>query len=272
MKPSANAYRRCRPLLGTFVEISLSGDSAEQLRLCGEKGFLAIESVARQMSFHEPLSEVSRVNRTPIGQWTKVSVPLLHVLSFALDLQFKSEGRFNVSTARPLVFWGMLPGKKIKIDWKVLEHPGFEIQGHQVRRLLPVQIDLGGIAKGFAVDCAVQAMGTREIMGYVNAGGDVRVFGQEPQPVWIRSGDNRESQLRQVFLKNESMATSTVFPGKSVYVDIVLKKSIEVSKTVHIRAEHCMVADALTKVGVLLPFKVATRIASEYGAKVSVVA
>jgi FAD:protein FMN transferase len=55
--------RRCRPLLGTFVEIQAFGTKAAELEDAVEAAFLAIAHVQRLMSFHDPESEVSRMNR-----------------------------------------------------------------------------------------------------------------------------------------------------------------------------------------------------------------
>ena len=55
--------RRCRPLLGTFVEIAASGIDAADLERAIEVAFLTIEHVHRLMSFHDPESEISRMNR-----------------------------------------------------------------------------------------------------------------------------------------------------------------------------------------------------------------
>ena len=50
-----------------------------------------------------------------------------------------------------------------------------------------VALDLGGIAEGFAVDKAVEALRAGgAIAGLVNAGGDMRIFGSRPEPVWTR--------------------------------------------------------------------------------------
>ena len=270
MKSSANAYKRCRPLLGTFVEISLWGDSEEGLAERGQIAFQTIETISRSMSFHDPESELSALNARPIGKWLNASELLLKVLNLALELQKKSGGCFNVATARPLVSWGMLPGQKRKYDWKNMRVPGFEVQGNRVRRILPVQIDLGGMAKGFAVDQAVDAILSRGISGYVNAGGDVRVFGSKAQPVWIRSETKKGSVLRQVEVKNRSLATSSVFPEKSVYVDILRKKPLSRRKTISVLADQCLIADALTKIGLLMSPRAASRIASDYGATMKV--
>ena len=54
--------RRCRPILGTFVEMQAFGTNADELEDAIEAAFLAIAQVHRLMSFHDPESEVSLMN------------------------------------------------------------------------------------------------------------------------------------------------------------------------------------------------------------------
>jgi len=71
-----------------------------------------------------------------------------------------------------------------------------------------VEIDLGGIAKGYAVDRAVEKLiehGCRT--GLVNAGGDLRVFGEREEPILLREAD---AGFRQVTLENSALAVSDV--------------------------------------------------------------
>jgi len=72
-------------------------------------------------------------------------------------------------------------------------------------------VDLGGIAKGFAVDRAIEAMQEAGASsGLVNAGGDLRVFGREAWPLWIRLGG---AEPRQLLLRDAALAGSD--PGSA---------------------------------------------------------
>jgi len=275
MKPFENVYRRCRPLLGTFVEISLSGASAEDCAAWLEEAFRQVERVSALMSFHDPASELSRFNRTPVGRWACLSPPLAQVLELALELQHRSRGVFNVAVGKPLECWKLLPGSVARVDWRHLSQPGFELRGLRARRLLPVHLDLGGIAKGYAVDCAVETMRahSRSVSGCVNAGGDLRIFGAQEQRVWIRSGNAYRPLVQFLVLSNQSLATSSVIRDDlhSPYVDIRRRSPLLRPRTAVVRADRCMIADALTKIALLLPRrKAAERIAASYGAEVSV--
>jgi thiamine biosynthesis lipoprotein len=80
--------------------------------------------------------------------------------------------------------------------------------GHRVTPHVRVRLDLGGIAKGYAVDRAIDALRTAGCVGgMVNAGGDLAVFGAREHEIGCRRGDGRS---RIVKLRNAALATSEV--------------------------------------------------------------
>ena len=108
--------------------------------------------------------------------------------------------------------------------------------------------DLGGIAKGFAVDVAVAVLrrcGARS--GSVNAGGDLRVFGPVEQTVRIRLPGDASTAAPLLALHEGSCATSGSYFG-SRQIDARRRRTHCSDYSVTVRARTCMVADALTKV------------------------
>jgi thiamine biosynthesis lipoprotein len=122
----------------------------------------------------------------------------------------------------------------------------------------PVCLDLGGIAKGFAVDMAVKILISEGVhSGIVNAGGDLRVFGNQPKPIHIRNPKNPSALLEIGALKNAALATSSLSFSKrdqqeSHLINPMAKNlsdiHIESSDSYSILAKECVYADALTKV------------------------
>src|SRR5262249_52374788 len=118
-----------------------------------------------------------------------------------------------------------------------------------------VKIDLGGIAKGFAVDCAVAALrGHGVAEGLVNAGGDLRGLGPPSHMIDIRDPRQPERPLCRVALGNAALASSagrfdplrSRQPRGCAVIDpetAVPARSI-IGATVC--APNCMIADALT--------------------------
>jgi thiamine biosynthesis lipoprotein len=251
-----NEVRRCRPLLGTFVEIQASGINAARLDHAIEAAFLAIARVHRLMSFHDPESELSRINREALCEWVRVHPWTWRVLKCAQEFSRRSNGIFDITMARQLVEWNYLPRHDASIgsgSWRdiVLE------DNCQVRFRKPVVVDLGGIAKGFAVDRAVKALehnGVRAAI--VNAGGDLRAFGRASRLVHLRRPAAPTRAGGAVKLCNRAMATSGIYFAckkkrcrrVSPLVAGDTGRAVRELISVTVGAADCMTADALTKI------------------------
>jgi len=121
-----------------------------------------------------------------------------------------------------------------------------------------VCLDLGGIAKGFAVDKAVEVLKSNGITSAsVNAGGDLRVFGSLPKPVQIRDPKNPNHLIDIGSIQNGAIATSSLYFAKrdrrpSYIINPITndesKLHVNFSESYSIIANECVYADALTKV------------------------
>jgi thiamine biosynthesis lipoprotein len=102
--------RRARPLLGTFVDIAAAGGEApELLERAVEAAFQAVERVHRLMSYHEPESDISRLNRGNGGAPIVIDGWTYSLLQTSLDLQRRSRGLFDIAVASTLERLGLLP-------------------------------------------------------------------------------------------------------------------------------------------------------------------
>jgi FAD:protein FMN transferase len=137
-----------------------------------------------------------------------------------------------------------------------------------------VEIDLGGIAKGFAVDRAVEALlrhGMAE--GLVNAGGDLRVFGPRRYAVDIRDPRQPDRPLYRVALRDAALASSAgrfdpVRSRRALFSGVIDPATAMPVRTISgatVCGPGCMVADALTKV-VMNTGEAAAPILEHYGA------
>src|SRR6266481_10232380 len=104
------SIRRARPLLGTFVEIAVAGQTFDAAEAAVEAAFSAVATVHRLMSFHEADSDVSRLNRGAASGAVRVHDWTYEVLEIACDLHGRSGGMFDVSVASALQRLGLLPG------------------------------------------------------------------------------------------------------------------------------------------------------------------
>lgn len=259
-----------RPLLGTLVEIR-AGGAATRVAGAFAAAFAAIERVQRLMSFHDAGSDVSRINSAPVGRRVAVDRETYGVLRHALDLGRRSGGAFDIATAPSLVSAGFLPypacdgpipqAADDAIDPARSSDLELLAEG-AVRWRKKGWIDLGGIAKGYAVDVAVAALRAHGIThGLVNAGGDLRGFGDQPWPVRIRAAAEPETLFDVGVLCEAAIATSAGPPGSrragSPVVDPIVDpasgRCVTWNASISVVASRCMTADALTKVVRLAP-------------------
>src|SRR5262249_49157305 len=130
-----------------------------------------------------------------------------------------------------------------------------------------VMIDLGGIAKGFAVDRAVETLRALGVpRGLVNAGGDVAAFGAESFSVHIRDPRQAGRIIAEVDLYNEAIASSgAAFDRPPEIVDPSTRRLARTIAGATVRASRCVLADALTKL-VVLAGRSADALLARYGA------
>lgn len=249
-----STIRRCQPHLGTFVEISLAGDRDEaDLHALASLAFSEIRRIDATLSFHRADSELSRINRHALRATQSISAAMADVLGEALLLSRESDGLFDVTIAPRLVEIGALPDHRYHAD-RDAEWRDIELAHDHVRFHRPLTIDLGGIAKGYAVDRAMQFM-PDDIEACINAGGDLRMQPWRNAQIAVRLPDSASASVIHVEMHNAALATSIGSLGGHLGA-IVHPRSGEVSRDTRsfsVFAASAMRADALTKIACLAP-------------------
>lgn len=248
---------RCRPLLGTFVEITVP----ESFGIAIDAAFAAIAHIHDRMSFHEPTSDLSTLRRAVPGQTVTVDRETVAVLRMAIALYDATDGLFDVAVAPRLVQSGFLPkdgiGRLEEFDGTaadiVIED---DAHIHLKRRIL---LDLGGIAKGHAVDQAVETFTEHHVpFGLVNAGGDLRAFGPVDWQIGFRDADNVVRS--KMTIRHCAVASSANLLDRrslrgvlhSPHIGRNGQPVLSDGRTTVI-AERCMIADAMTKIAMVDP-------------------
>ena len=254
--PSSTEQTRSRPLLGTFVTIRAAGADAAGLSRGIEAAFAAIARTQGSMSFHDPDSELSLLNREAHARGVTVSEDLFTVLSLARRIHHASDGAFDVAIAPELVRWKYLPRHDRMSGGGTLEN--LELgPDRTVRFTAPLLIDLGGIAKGYAVDRAVDALRDAGMSRcVVNAGGDLRVVGDQAELVHVRHPQAPGMCVPIAELRDAAIATSAPYFSKrrirgrdvTPIVDPASRSACTAARSVSVIAPTCVIADALTKV------------------------
>lgn len=248
--------RRAMPLLGTLVEIAVPARDDVQLRHWTGPAFERVAAFHAAMSFHEDGSDLAAIARCHGGERLRVSPDTWATLQLALDLEAASEGLFNVAVGATLAARGVLPTPRAaatplatsaRAALRLLPDAGIEV-------LEPVWIDLGGIAKGMAVDAAIAALQAAGApAGLVNAGGDLRAFGPDEHVVHLRDPRNAAASIAVARLADGAFATSSPqFGHKLVTPHGHVPWHDEPNLSISVAASTCALADALTKVVALL--------------------
>jgi thiamine biosynthesis lipoprotein len=172
--------QRVRPFYGTFVTIEAAAGSETAEVAAIDEGFAAMEKVGALL---HPTSgsDLRRLRAARIGESVRVEPWTFGILRTCRELNAESGGVFDPC----LPAW---PGRMQDIE---LEETG------EIVKRADVALDLGGIAKGFAVDRAIEALRTLGCgAGLINAGGDVRAFGLVPREILLRLPFGRAYSLR----------------------------------------------------------------------------
>jgi thiamine biosynthesis lipoprotein len=261
-------------LLGTIVEMRVEGLCEADALAALDAAFAEVACVHRCMSFHEADSDLSRIHGSAVGTIVAVDPRTSEVLHIAQNVELLSRGVFNVAIGARLVARGCLPRPSSPFVpdagacWRDVEL----LPDHAVRLRKPLWLDLGGIAKGYAVDRAIDILCAHGAsQACVNAGGDLRVYGARAEPVWLRT--NQDSATAAVELANAAVATSSSVDAGGVagaHEHGVTREPVRNAATVSVVADRCVVADALTKVVLAGDADIAAQTLAAFGAEASV--
>lgn len=185
-------------VMGTFAHIVAVAPDRRTAEAGIEAAFRQQQEIERLMSYHRSDSELSRINREAFGRAVKISQATLDVLRTAMEFSKLSAGAFDV-TVGPLVDLWRSAGEanvppteselleaRAKVGWEKVILDANELT---VRFTVKgMKIDLGGIAKGYAIDRSVEAMRKCGVFGgMVDIGGNIRCFGRPAygKPKWM---------------------------------------------------------------------------------------
>ena len=206
-------YSRAQALLGTLVTMDLPDhlphDRADEAVAAA---FAVIREISHCMSAHDPRSDLGRISRAQPGEMLCVNPHTVTVLKAAIYWHHLSAGAFHpVRAAQILQRQSKRPAlatPHVTSD----ELHDLQLQSdNRLRVCQPVALDLGGIAKGYAVDQALavlQAYGLTRAR--INAGGDIGLLGTGHQNVAIRHAHQgpRDHLLQRSRLTAGGIATS----------------------------------------------------------------
>jgi thiamine biosynthesis lipoprotein len=209
--------------MGSTYSLVLYGDDRARLEGASEEAFDEVRRLDRMLSNYRPGSEWSKVNREAGAHPVKVSAELFQLLADCVEYSRESDGAFDISVGPLMKVWGFykgtghLPhraeilGALGKVGYRnILLDAGGTVRFAQEG----VELDPGGIGKGYAVDRMVDVLRKDGVTtALVSASGSsIYAMGAPPREAgWkirIRDPKNEAKTVEEVILKNESMSTS----------------------------------------------------------------
>jgi thiamine biosynthesis lipoprotein len=272
-------YEFSEPQMGVPFRIVLFAPAEETARTAARAAFDRIQQLNGVLSDYEFDSELSRLSRTSgTDQWVPVSDDLWRVLVRAQELSRRSNGAFDVTIGPAVNLWRKARREKRLPEPRLLDETrrlvGFEnLQLDSTRRAAllvkpGMRIDLGGIAKGYAVDEAMKVLRAHQIrIMLVGGDGDIAVGDAPPEkPGWsigVASLDVPGAVTNQVILLTNSAVSTSGDTSQRLEIDgrrysHILDPRTGIGLTDHslvtIIARDSITADTLaTTVGILGP-------------------
>jgi len=218
------AFRETRVALYTIVTITVYSDSENKAKAAIDATFSELDRLGRILNFYSENSEVSAVNRFSGVRPVKVSKDTVDVIDKALYVSRCTDGAFDITIGPIVKMWDF--EKKIVPDKKSVKDKLYLVNYRNVvvdrahstvfLKKKGMQMDLGGIEKGYAADRAVALLKENGISsGIVAIGGEVKPFGSKPTGgMWIigiKNPDqkNKDDELiATVKLQNKAISTS----------------------------------------------------------------
>jgi len=186
--PETAPVERAELVMGTMARVALPPSSASASAF--EAAFAALREVDATMSLYRPDSELVRVNARASEHPEPVDAALFGLLTRARELGLESDGAFDVTVLPLLRLWGAYPELSYLGAGSVtavgIEGLRLDAAAHAVSFARSgMGIDLGGIAKGFALDRARVALAAAGIdNARLDLGGDLAFVGAGPGGAW----------------------------------------------------------------------------------------
>lgn len=211
---------RAEYVMGTVATVAILDDpnTAGDGERPFEAAFGAIRAIDRSMSLYRPGSELLRVNEHAGRHAERVGEDLFRILARAKELSVMTEGAFDVTVLPLLQAWGgyrgldhLGPSNPRAVGFAALR---LDARARSVRFELPgMAIDLGGVAKGFALDRARERLRAGGVtQARLDLGGNLALLGGGPAGCWrvaVRDPARSERALGVLELPaNYAVATS----------------------------------------------------------------
>lgn len=213
-----------RTTMDTSVELRFVPGSSKESGQVREDVFTEIERLEELFSRSISGSEISQINNSAGRRPVSVSPEVIYVTEKAIDYANLSSGAFDPTIAPLIDLWGFLgqnfrlPGiTEIEETLPLVDYTLLEIDSSRSTIYLPregMSLELGGIAKGYIVDQALQVLIRAGIEhAFINAGGDIGLIGAKPDGSPWRIGVRHPREENEIIAILPSIGGAVVTSG-----------------------------------------------------------
>jgi len=222
VKSGARLYRQAQVMLDTLVEMTVASQNEQEAHTAMAAAYEEIGRIEALLSKYRNDSQISKINQHA-GEEAIVRVDreIVEIVQRSLQYADLTGGVFDITIGPVVDLWGIGTDHEHVPENAELQHvlssvgyKNIEIQGETGIRLREPQmaLDLGGIAKGYSIDRAIEVLRRHKITSaLVNAGGDIRCIGTKPDGSPWRVGiqhPRKSSIIGVVPLQDAAVATS----------------------------------------------------------------
>ena len=187
--PCLATLKETHSLLGTIVEITIVSADESKGQKGMEEAFAEIHRIEALMSYYRPESEVSRINNAPAEQKVEVGEELFRLLQHAQTISQLTGGAFDITFTPLWQLWGRCAKKgRLPSPEEIREAKGL-VDFRQIKLSegthevelgkAGMRVNLGGIAKGYALDRTGRVLKNAGLDNFlVNMGGDILAMGE----------------------------------------------------------------------------------------------
>ena len=224
MSSEIKRYEASRASMGTEFKVAAYGQDVRLLAETVEQAFEEIDRLHEQMTFYNPHSELSLINREAASVVVRVEPGLFALIQKSLRYSEETQGAFDITVGPLMKAWGFFGGQGRVPSHGELQAVLAQV-GYQHVKLDPaertihfdvpgIELDLGGIAKGYAVDRAVNILRENGVTAALVSSGMSSIYalgappGEEGWKILLRDPFDSTVPADVAFLKNFSMSTS----------------------------------------------------------------
>jgi thiamine biosynthesis lipoprotein len=264
-----HSLRRQRNFMNTEIVLEVAFDQARfstvEVSEALEQGFGEFDRIVAQFTRFNHSSELAHLNRSS-GDWYEVSPEMFKLVTLMLEMAYKTGGAFDPTIIDFLEMYGY----DAKYDFSKLDNPNLQAEiaklaaerpswreialdkaNLRIRLAKNQRLDLGGIGKGYAIDCA--SVHLEKFGNYlIDAGGDLRLLGRnkdnEPWRVGLKHRhEGQDVIIKEIASEKLSLACSGSWSRRVKNFHHILSpqsgEPSESAATVYVAADDATTAD-----------------------------